>query len=86
LRSSPHVARPAVGEEGRPDLIVESLHGFSVLLRKLPQEGPRQKGYIVLALPQGGDVDVHDVQPVVQILPERAFFDLRLEIPDSSRR
>jgi len=47
---------------------------------ELPDEVIEQGRDVLLALPQGRDVDRHDVEPVEEILPEAALPDVLLEV------
>ena len=53
---------------------------LAVFLREFLEEGHGEEGDVVPALAQGRDVDVHDVEPVVEILAESSLGYLLLEV------
>ncbi len=60
--------------------MIDGLHGLVVLLRELLDEGGDQKRDVLLALAEGRDVDVHDVESIEEVLAESPLLDLGLEI------
>ena len=70
------VARPVVVAEQPHRLGVDPADLAAVLLGVALQEELDQERDVVAALAEGGQVDRHDVEPVVQVLAEPAGVDL----------
>ena len=81
----PHIAGPGVIVQDHSRLGLDRLDVLAVFPRKLADEGGHEQRDILLALAQRRNVDVHHIEPVVQILPELPLFDCGLELPVGGR-
>ena len=70
-----YIARPAVAHENIHDLCGDAHDGLGILPVEFDAEVLDQQRDIVHALPQRWHMDVHDVEPVIEILAEGTFGD-----------
>ena len=72
VRQLPDVARPAIGEEGRPRVGGERLRSHAVVSARPREEVLRQEEDVGSSLGERGEPHGHDSQPVIEILTEPA--------------
>src|SRR5688572_24124062 len=75
-----NISRPALFKEEGGHLGREHLVPL-ILFVEASQEERDEEGDFLQALPERGDMDFDDVEPVVQILPELATAQGQLEVP-----
>ena len=76
----PHVAGPVIRLQQLQCPRRQLQVGLAVLLPVPGEEAPREQRNVLPALAQGRQLDGDDVQPIVQILPERAVRDHPLQV------
>ena len=77
----PHVARPAVGEQPVQHLARQRRRAVGQLGAEIgEQPGNESEAVLARAVAHRGQLQRHDAQAVVEILPEPALLDLALEV------
>src|SRR5580700_7351676 len=71
-----NVSRPVVGFQTSNHFRRQRLDGLFHRLTEPFEEMPCQEGYIFPTLPQGGELDGNNTQPVVQVFAEASFGNL----------
>ena len=79
------VARPVVVDQQPERALRELADLLADLLRQALDEGVGEQGDVLAALAQGRDADVDHVEPVEQVVAERAGRDRLLEVDPRGR-
>ena len=75
-----HIPRPRISLEAGHGFRGQVHHGFRYLAADFRQEMAHHLGNVIAPLAQRRHGDGNDIEPVIEILPERPFPDCRLQV------